>query len=304
MTRDQDLTDKALISLRFDDRRLVWALGLSLAMHATMMVILHSAPLTSPEAAEVFAPLLDRSPVALTFFDPPESEPEALRRVPETAAPIEPHEPVLEPAADALPVRNAPVEADAIAEPSEAPSQSQTVPRAERGVEEVATAPQMRSEDDLHLAVVTHGADLNTDTSDVATPEEHSRDRSVPEVSAQVMADENVTAAPRTAGADDEGGDVRRRYLRRLQRQLARLQNSYSPTLRRLQLEGTVLLSIDLDSRGRIVAVHVSESSGYESLDAHAVAQVHRLRRLSAPPASLGIAGRRIELPISYSTRA
>lgn|GEM_PF-6996462 len=82
-----------------------------------------------------------------------------------------------------------------------------------------------------------------------------------------------------------------------------RASRNYPRSALRARLGGTVLLSITVDARGHITMVRVDRTSGVEALDEAAVASVHDLADLPAPPAELAWQTRALRMPVGYAVR-
>ena len=95
---------------------------------------------------------------------------------------------------------------------------------------------------------------------------------------------------------------LQRRYYVSLNRYLKR-GYSYPLSARRRRLEGTVMVELLIDEAGQILSTRVLRSSGHESLDQAALAQVNQLGRVPAPPSSLRWRARPIHIPFRYSLR-
>ena len=79
----------------------------------------------------------------------------------------------------------------------------------------------------------------------------------------------------------------------------------YPRVARRVGFQGTVLVAITIDPRGRIQTVNVKRSSGRRLLDRAALQEVYALGALPAPPSELR--RRRpsltLTLPMAYGLR-
>lgn len=290
--------------LSSDARRMLATLGISAIVHAIALTVIHAAPQTVDSPEPVFARMDDRAPVAVEIFVVEEVAPE-----PEPLVEATPPEP--EPLVEEVPAEPEPeTVVERAPEPEPEPVDVET-PEAELAAAEAA--PMLEEEPEPVEAAVTE-TDMVAIGSDDAGPElaQGTRGGTTTGTAPTPVAgtgepDATGTAVAARDGADD-GDDaldgLRDRYRRNLERRLARLQNAYSPTLRRLMLEGTVVVVIELDDDGRIVAVNLAGSSGDDRLDEYALSQVRRLGRLVAPPPELGLAARTVELPISYSIQS
>lgn len=74
----------------------------------------------------------------------------------------------------------------------------------------------------------------------------------------------------------------------------------YPAPARQAHLEGTVALAITIDAVGRITDVAIKRSSGHAELDTAALAAVHAIHKVPAPPALLNWRPRALTLPIVY----
>ncbi len=74
----------------------------------------------------------------------------------------------------------------------------------------------------------------------------------------------------------------------------------YPRSALRAQLEGSVLLAVHVDTRGRLSAVELKRSSGHSLLDEAALAATRALVELPAPPEALHSQLRPIRIPINY----
>jgi protein TonB len=98
--------------------------------------------------------------------------------------------------------------------------------------------------------------------------------------------------------------ELRRRLLGYIRGTLSAYVNGridYPLAARREHLEGVVLLRIRLASDGRVLAVRLSRTSGYDSLDRAALASVERLETMPAPPEGIPWEDEReLPLPVTY----
>lgn len=109
-----------------------------------------------------------------------------------------------------------------------------------------------------------------------------------------------VTAPRRTV---DVRGLVRGWMARVGQLLGERAGRDYPRAARRSGAEGVVVLSLVVDARGRILEVDVRRSSGHEALDSAALAMVHRVGAVPAPPGELRWEPRPLTMPIAYRLR-
>lgn len=307
-----------------DDRQVMGVFVASAFAHAIALYLLLGVPAPIEQPTPIHLPAQE-SPVVIpvAYFDvdepPAEPEPEAAEAA--EAAPAAAEETVV--VAEPEPREVVPP----VAEPLEAPVEP--VEPVEAPVEVAAVAPEVVTPEVVEtptpevetIPVVTSAAaDAPPAVPEVqaVAPPVDAPSGAQPQTANQVaLADPGArSTAPNGSGAGGNGtntapsqgdGDIdglRDRYHRQLSRRLSRLQNSYSPSLQRLMLEGTVVVSIILDEEGRIVDVVLAHSSGDPRLDDHAVDQVRRMRRLVSPPPELGLAARTVELPISYAIQS
>lgn len=287
-------------------------LGVSAAVHAVAIggLLALPAPLDAPQPF-VPPPSAEAPVIPVAYFDvAPDPEPEVepapaeppAEPEPELAAAPEPPPAEIEPQVDPEPTRYEPAPEPAAVVERDVPGEDVAAPPVEVAAVEPAEPPVVV--DAAPEAVGASDDGVDTGAVAIARPASNGTGGGVAATApgaGQGTGDGAPAARPSGNGEDLDG--VRARYHRQLQRRVARLQNGYSPTLQRLMLEGTVTVSIELDDRGRIVAVRLAESSGDTRLDEYAIEQVERLRRLVEPPPELGLAARTIELPISYSLR-
>lgn len=74
----------------------------------------------------------------------------------------------------------------------------------------------------------------------------------------------------------------------------------YPRSALRAQLQGSVLLAVQVDTHGRLSAVELKQSSGHSLLDEAALAAARALVELPAPPEALHSQLRPIRIPINY----
>jgi len=74
----------------------------------------------------------------------------------------------------------------------------------------------------------------------------------------------------------------------------------YPRSALRAQLQGSVLLAVQVDTKGRLSAVELKQSSGHSLLDEAALAAARALQELPAPPEALHSQLRPIRIPINY----
>ena len=91
---------------------------------------------------------------------------------------------------------------------------------------------------------------------------------------------------------------MERSYLAKLQKLLGI--PPYSKALRRIGIEGIVLISFRIDALGGIHHVNVKTSSGHKLLDQSALAYIKNFRELPPPPDELQWDLREIIIPINY----
>lgn len=118
--------------------------------------------------------------------------------------------------------------------------------------------------------------------------------------------DPHQPPAPPTADSTGEttaeAGDAKARhdYLRTLRAWLAE-HRRYPRRARLRRLEGEAVLTLHFNADGALASGHVSQGSGHASLDNAVKAMLTRARPLPSPPDHAAVAGRRIEIPISFS---
>ena len=102
-----------------------------------------------------------------------------------------------------------------------------------------------------------------------------------------------------------------RSELRGLQRgyyselnQIMRRERSYPRSARRRGLEGTVLVELVVDARGRLIKASVIRSSGHEVLDQAALADVRKMKSLPKPPKALKRRSVKLHIPFEYSLQS
>ncbi|MCG3173368.1 MAG: hypothetical protein GMKNLPBB_01565 [Myxococcota bacterium] len=114
-----------------------------------------------------------------------------------------------------------------------------------------------------------------------------------------------ASAAPVAAGGELDGVDIKsllRGYVAEVSRLLNR-EFEYPVLALRAQLEGTVVVAVEINAHGEIVSVQVARSSGHRILDDAAVESVNSFGRLPAPPAATGWKSRVIQAPFVYRIR-
>jgi protein TonB len=117
---------------------------------------------------------------------------------------------------------------------------------------------------------------------------------------------EDLDEASTVASSEHEPGPdlpaLRRGYIGRLGKYFRRIRR-YPRRARRAGLEGTVLLEVVLDERGRILEVRVIESSGHKILDDAAKAAVAQLGVVPSPPGELAWGAQAVRIPFHYNLR-
>lgn len=106
-------------------------------------------------------------------------------------------------------------------------------------------------------------------------------------------------SAARVDGAGVSQEPARMRIQARLLADLARYFD-YPAMARNRGWEGTVLLSLSVESDGRLNKIHVARSSGYAVLDNSALNSLNRLGRLAEASAWLNGRGLDMQLPVIY----
>lgn len=121
----------------------------------------------------------------------------------------------------------------------------------------------------------------------------------------------SVTAVNRDAPAQVLQRRLSKAELRGLQRgyyselnQMMRRERSYPRSARRRGLEGTVLVELVVDARGKLLKASVIRSSGHEVLDQAALADVRKMKRLPKPPKALKRRHVKLHIPFEYSLQS
>ena len=86
--------------------------------------------------------------------------------------------------------------------------------------------------------------------------------------------------------------------------QVMRRERSYPRSARRRGLEGTVLVELVVDARGKLISATVVRSSGHEVLDNAALADVRKMKRLPKPPKELKRRRVKLHIPFEYSLQS
>lgn len=105
----------------------------------------------------------------------------------------------------------------------------------------------------------------------------------------------------RPSGGGSSKADARN-YYGRLATWLAR-HKRYPLQARRLGQEGTVKVTFTVSRSGRVLAKHITQSSGHPLLDSEAQAMLDRASPLPRIPASLGRDSLTISLPVAFALR-
>lgn len=99
--------------------------------------------------------------------------------------------------------------------------------------------------------------------------------------------------------------------LRELQRgyyselnQIMRKERNYPRSARRQGLEGTVLVELIVDARGKLLSASVVRSSGHKVLDQAALTDVKKMKRLPKPPKELKRRQVKLHIPFEYSLQS
>lgn len=150
----------------------------------------------------------------------------------------------------------------------------------------LAAAPDMQAREPVQEAH-TDVQPLVQATSASDTHKSASRPESGAQAPAQAADDQISTAAVAAvaaqAGPTSPEWEI---YRRKLQAHIAPYKQ-YPDAARRQHLQGTVNLWFRLGRDGKVLAVHVENSSGAQLLDAEAVAAIERAQPLPAIPGSL-----------------
>lgn len=100
-------------------------------------------------------------------------------------------------------------------------------------------------------------------------------------------------------GTGFDRGEAIRGYSKEIYR-LIRRHKEYPVVARRAKLEGTVVVAIVIDEKGRVLEVELDRSSGHSVLDESALSTVRAIEALPAPPSRLGWTRKRLRIPIRY----
>ncbi|NBC47452.1 MAG: TonB family protein [Gammaproteobacteria bacterium] len=111
----------------------------------------------------------------------------------------------------------------------------------------------------------------------------------------------NGGSGNRPSGGGSSKADARN-YYGRLATWLAR-HKRYPLQARRLGQEGTVKVTFTVSRSGRVLAKHITQSSGHPLLDREAQAMLDRASPLPRIPASLGRDSLTISLPVAFGLR-
>lgn len=95
---------------------------------------------------------------------------------------------------------------------------------------------------------------------------------------------------------------VKDRYLSALVKRIHE-KKYYPRRARRRREEGTVLVAFVIDASGRLTDLHVTRSSGHDSLDKAALKTLKKISPFHALPAELGVTRWELAVPISFSLR-
>ena len=117
--------------------------------------------------------------------------------------------------------------------------------------------------------------------------------------------EDNVTQRIQSSGAGNStraGGSRGRQaaYVSKLAAQLNRYKH-YPMAARRARQEGTATLSLVIQRDGTVSDFSISESSGWEALDAAVLRMLERAQPLPAFPASMSEEEIRVDFPVSFS---
>ena len=74
----------------------------------------------------------------------------------------------------------------------------------------------------------------------------------------------------------------------------------YPRSAPRLGLEGTVLVEMVINNKGRILSVKLAQSSGHEVLDQAAIAQVHKIGKVPSIPNQIKRNSMTFRIPFEY----
>ena len=150
---------------------------------------------------------------------------------------------------------------------------------------------------------------VRTETSELVAQLRQSGAESAPAESAPseggASGDASVTQRRRSTGTGDSdgaGGSAGRSasYAAQLAAQLNRYKH-YPMAARRARQEGTVTLLLVIRPDGSIADFSISESSGWDALDAAVLRMLERAQPLPPFPASMKEESFRVRLPVSFS---
>lgn len=112
---------------------------------------------------------------------------------------------------------------------------------------------------------------------------------------------QNAPEGPKSVTVDQGTGESRRRIRVTWQKELlVHLDKHLRYPADRNQKAAQVLLSLNLDKLGRVVAVEVIKSSGDEAFDAAALEMVRRANPVPAPPPLVAEEGLKFSLPVTF----
>ena len=125
---------------------------------------------------------------------------------------------------------------------------------------------------------------------------------SAPSVSVDTPSSDAPTVVQRRLSRSELRG-LQRGYYSELN-QIMRRERSYPRSARRRGLEGTVLVELVVDARGRLIKASVIRSSGHEVLDQAALADVRKMKSLPKPPKALKRRSVKLHIPFEYSLQS
>lgn len=141
----------------------------------------------------------------------------------------------------------------------------------------------------------------NEDEPDVQTKQTQASEQSVAQEARAAPSIQDATQGEKSVTIDQGTGESRQRVRVTWQKELlAHLDRHKRYPADRNQKTAQILLSLNLDRMGRVVAVDVIKSSGDESFDSAAVAMVQRASPVPAPPPLVADEGLSFSLPVMF----
>ena len=114
--------------------------------------------------------------------------------------------------------------------------------------------------------------------------------------------DAGSRTGPATAAGGSKAIDLTTLYFSTLYERVRR-SHDYPRRAQREEIDGTVLLSVRIDRRGRVASCRVRESSGSAILDRHAVRTIRRAAPFGAVPEAIADSDLDFDLPLEYKLR-